>query len=74
MDTMIDGNLAGGHHRLRPYPGLAHRYAALAGLRHCKVLVLSGDADRLTPFRHAEAIAAELPEAELIRPTARATW
>jgi pimeloyl-ACP methyl ester carboxylesterase len=44
-----------------------NRYAALAGLRHCEVLVLSGDADRLTPFSHAEVIAAELPDAELVR-------
>jgi pimeloyl-ACP methyl ester carboxylesterase len=44
-----------------------NRYAALAGLRHCDVLVLGGDADRLTPFSHAEVIAAELPDAELVR-------
>ncbi|EQD82302.1 pimeloyl-ACP methyl ester carboxylesterase [Saccharopolyspora erythraea NRRL 2338] len=47
--------------------GSHDRKAALAGLRHCEVLVLGGDADRLTPFSHAEVIAAELPEAELVR-------
>lgn len=44
------------------------RAEALAALRHCAVLVLSGDADRLTPYEpHAEAIAGELPDAELVR-------
>jgi pimeloyl-ACP methyl ester carboxylesterase len=47
--------------------GTHNRYAALAGLKHTHVLVLSGDADRLTPFRHAERIVAELPDAELVR-------
>ena len=43
------------------------RYRALAGLRHCHVLVLGGDADRVTPYRHTEAMAAQLPDAELVR-------
>jgi pimeloyl-ACP methyl ester carboxylesterase len=43
------------------------RFRALAGLRHCHVLVLGGDADRLTPYQHTEALAAELPDAELVR-------
>ncbi|WP_031466820.1 alpha/beta fold hydrolase [Sciscionella sediminilitoris] len=47
--------------------GQHNRYAALAGLKHSSVLVLSGDADRLLPFEHAERIAAELPDAELVR-------
>jgi pimeloyl-ACP methyl ester carboxylesterase len=47
--------------------GTHNRYAALAGLRHCEVLVLSGDEDRLTPFSHAERIATELPNATLVR-------
>jgi pimeloyl-ACP methyl ester carboxylesterase len=50
-----------------PSLGTHDRYAALAGLRHCEVLVLSGDEDRLTPFSHAERIAAELPNATLVR-------
>ncbi|HEX5405865.1 MAG TPA: alpha/beta hydrolase [Pseudonocardiaceae bacterium] len=50
-----------------PSLGTHDRYAALAGLRHCEVLVLSGDDDRLTPFSHAERIAAELPSATLVR-------
>jgi pimeloyl-ACP methyl ester carboxylesterase len=47
--------------------GTHNRYAALAGLKHTHVLVLSGDADRMTQFSHAERIAFELPDAELVR-------
>ncbi|MTD56268.1 alpha/beta fold hydrolase [Amycolatopsis pithecellobii] len=47
--------------------GSHNRYAALAGLMHAHVLVVHGDADRFTPFSHAERIAAELPDAELVR-------
>ncbi len=46
--------------------GTHNRYAALAGLKHSHVLVISGDADRMTPFSHAERIALELPDAELV--------
>jgi pimeloyl-ACP methyl ester carboxylesterase len=44
-----------------------NRYAALAGLQHAHVLVIHGDEDLITPFPHAERIAAELPDAELVR-------
>jgi pimeloyl-ACP methyl ester carboxylesterase len=47
--------------------GTHNRYAALAGLKHTHVLVLSGDTDRMTAFDHAERIAFELPDAELVR-------
>ncbi|WP_165777403.1 alpha/beta fold hydrolase [Amycolatopsis antarctica] len=47
--------------------GSHNRYAALAGLKHVRVLVVGADADRLTPYSHAERIAAELPDAELVR-------
>jgi pimeloyl-ACP methyl ester carboxylesterase len=43
------------------------RYRALAGLRNCHVLVMGGDADRVTPYSHTEAMAAQLPDAELVR-------
>jgi pimeloyl-ACP methyl ester carboxylesterase len=43
------------------------RYAALAGLRHAHVLVISGDQDLFTPFAHAERIVQELPDATLVR-------
>ena len=47
--------------------GSHNRYAALAGLKHTDVVVMGGVADRLTPFVHAERIAAELPKATLVR-------
>jgi pimeloyl-ACP methyl ester carboxylesterase len=47
--------------------GTHNRYLALAGLRHCEVLVISGDADKLTPFSHAERMAQEMPHGELVR-------
>ena len=47
--------------------GTHNRYAALAGLKHTHVLVLSGDADRMTAFSHAERITVELSDAELVR-------
>ncbi|PXY32808.1 alpha/beta hydrolase [Prauserella muralis] len=47
--------------------GSHNRYAALAGLKHVPVMVVGGDSDRLTPFSHAERMAAELPEARLVR-------
>ncbi|TCP53259.1 pimeloyl-ACP methyl ester carboxylesterase [Tamaricihabitans halophyticus] len=47
--------------------GAHNRYAALAGLKFAETQVISGDADLLTQFSHAERIAAELPNAELVR-------
>jgi pimeloyl-ACP methyl ester carboxylesterase len=47
--------------------GTHNRYAALAGLKHAHVVVLSGDQDLITPFPHAERMALELPDAELVR-------
>jgi len=47
--------------------GSHNRYAALAGLKHAPVLVIGADTDRFTPYSHAERIAAELPDAELVR-------
>lgn len=47
--------------------GEHNRYDVLAGLKESRVLVLGGDADRLTPFTHAERISDELPDAELAR-------
>jgi pimeloyl-ACP methyl ester carboxylesterase len=43
------------------------RYAALAGLRHCEVALISGDHDHLTPYQHTERIAAELPSANVTK-------
>jgi pimeloyl-ACP methyl ester carboxylesterase len=44
------------------------RRAALAALRRCEVLILAGEADRVTPFSpHAEVLAGELPAARLVK-------
>lgn len=43
------------------------RAAALAAFTHIPTLVLAGTLDRLIPIRHAEAIAAQLPNARLVR-------
>jgi pimeloyl-ACP methyl ester carboxylesterase len=47
--------------------GRHNRYAALAGLKYVKALVLGADGDRLTQYQHSEAIAALLPDAELVQ-------
>jgi pimeloyl-ACP methyl ester carboxylesterase len=53
------------------YPTLAahDKLAALEVLRDLPVLVVIGDEDRLTPAAHGRAIAAALPESELIEVT-----
>ena len=65
--TMIDANPVRVLADFIDTLGTHNRYAALAGLKHTHVLVLSGDADRMTQFSHAERIAFELPDAELVR-------
>jgi pimeloyl-ACP methyl ester carboxylesterase len=47
--------------------GAHNRYAALAGLQYAKALVLGSDTDRLIQYEHCEAIAALLPDAELVQ-------
>jgi pimeloyl-ACP methyl ester carboxylesterase len=47
--------------------GAHNRYAALAGLRYVKALVVGADRDYMTQYRHSEAIAALLPDAELVQ-------
>lgn len=47
--------------------GAHNRYAALAGLNYVKALVLGADGDRVIQWEHSEAIAALLPDAELVR-------
>jgi pimeloyl-ACP methyl ester carboxylesterase len=47
--------------------GTHDRTAVLPALAGCEVLVAAGDADQLIPFAHSEVIAAELPEATLVR-------
>ncbi|MEY9962344.1 pimeloyl-ACP methyl ester carboxylesterase [Streptacidiphilus sp. MAP12-16] len=45
---------------------LHEKTAALAAFRDVPTLILGGTRDLLTPPRHSEAIAAELPDAELV--------
>ncbi|PZS17452.1 MAG: alpha/beta hydrolase [Pseudonocardiales bacterium] len=47
--------------------GTHNRYAALAGLQFAKALVIGSDGDRLIQFSHSEAIAALLPDAQLVQ-------
>jgi len=47
--------------------GRHNRYAALAGLKHAKALVLGTDGDRMIQYQHSEAIAALLPNADLVQ-------
>jgi pimeloyl-ACP methyl ester carboxylesterase len=47
--------------------GAHNRYAAIAGLQFAKALVLGSDGDQLIQFQHSEAIAALLPDAELVQ-------
>lgn len=58
LDVMLD---------FLPTLGAHDRFAALAGLRHCEVLVIGSDDDRMIPYSHSEAIAADLPEGELVQ-------
>ncbi|MGH3934990.1 MAG: alpha/beta fold hydrolase [Pseudonocardiaceae bacterium] len=47
--------------------GVHNRYAALAGLQYAKALVLGADGDRMIQYEHSKAIAALLPDAELVQ-------
>ena len=43
------------------------RLGALPGLAHADTVIIAGDADKIIPMRHSEVIAAELPDATLVR-------
>jgi pimeloyl-ACP methyl ester carboxylesterase len=43
------------------------RLAALPGLAHCRALIVAAEADRIIPASHSDLIAAELPDARLLR-------
>jgi pimeloyl-ACP methyl ester carboxylesterase len=47
--------------------GEHNRYAALTALKHTHVQVIGADTDLITPFSHSERIAADLPDAQLVR-------
>ncbi|MFP5069727.1 alpha/beta fold hydrolase [Pseudonocardia nantongensis] len=67
VDTMIDSNAVGALTDFVDTLGTHDRLAALPGLSGSEVLVLAGDADRIIPFRHSEAIADAIPTARLVR-------
>ncbi|MEU5691281.1 alpha/beta hydrolase [Actinosynnema sp. NPDC020468] len=67
MDRMIGGTTVQVLTDFLETLGTHNRYKALAGLKHCEVLIIGGDADKLTPFSHAERMAEEMPHGELVR-------
>jgi len=67
VDTMISTNAVDALTDFVDTLGSHDRVAALPALSTCEVLVAAGDADRVIPFTHSEIIAAELPDARLVR-------
>ena len=67
VDSMISANAVDALTDFVDTIGSHDRLAALPALATCEVLVAAGDADRVIPFSHSEVIAAELPEARLVR-------
>jgi pimeloyl-ACP methyl ester carboxylesterase len=67
VDSMISANAVDALTDFVDTLGTHDRRAALPALATCEVLVAAGDADQLIPFRHSEVIAAELPDATLVR-------
>jgi pimeloyl-ACP methyl ester carboxylesterase len=67
VDTMISTNALDALTDFVDTVGSHNRIAALPGLASCEVLVAAGEADRVIPFSHGERIAAELPDATLVR-------
>ncbi len=67
VDTMISANALDALTDFADTVGTHNRVAALPALASCEVLVAAGEADRVIPFSHAERIAAELPDATLVR-------
>ena len=67
VDSMISANAVDALTDFVDTLGTHDRVAALPALAGCEVLVAAGDADAVIPFRHSEIIAAELPDATLVR-------
>ena len=67
VNDMIAENAVEALHDFVDTLGTHDRRAALPALASCEVLVAGGEADRMIPFRHSEVIAAELPDATLVR-------
>jgi pimeloyl-ACP methyl ester carboxylesterase len=66
MERMIAGTPVEVMTQFLPTLGEHDRFRALVGLRQCEVLVMGGDADRVTPYSHTEALAAAIPDAQLV--------
>ena len=66
VDTMISTNAVDALTDFVDTIGGHDRRAALPALARCEVLVVTGDADQVIPVTHSEAIAAKLPDAELV--------
>lgn len=67
VDSMISANAVDALTDFVDTVNSHDRIAALPALAGCEVLVAAGEADRVIPFSHAERIAAELPDATLVR-------
>ncbi len=67
VDTMISTNAVDALTDFVDTVGSHDRVAALPALATCELLVAAGEADRVIPFSHSERIAAELPDAVLVR-------
>ncbi|WP_433275900.1 alpha/beta fold hydrolase [Pseudonocardia xinjiangensis] len=67
VDEMISANAVDALTDFVDTVGSHDRLAALPALSTCEVLVAAGDADRVIPVSHSDVIAAELPEATLVR-------
>jgi pimeloyl-ACP methyl ester carboxylesterase len=67
VDTMISTNAVDALTDFVDTVGSHDRIAALPALATCEVLVAAGDADRVIPVTHSDVIAAELPDATLVR-------
>ena len=67
VDTMISTNAVDALTDFVDTVGSHDRIAALPALATCEVLVAAGDADRVIPVSHSDVIAAELPDATLVR-------
>jgi pimeloyl-ACP methyl ester carboxylesterase len=67
VDTMISANAVDALADFADTVNSHNRLAALPALAGCEVLVAAGDADRVIPVSHSDVIAAELPDATLLR-------
>jgi pimeloyl-ACP methyl ester carboxylesterase len=67
VDTMIGANAVDALIDFADTVNTHNRVAALPALAGCEVLVAAGDADRVIPVTHSDVIAAELPDAALVR-------